>query len=52
MRERNYWQRLRRNKMSRRSLLQASARAGVGATGLALVGCGGDDDDEAGHAVA
>ena len=32
--------------MSRRSLLQASARAGVGAAGLALVGCGGDDDDD------
>ena len=45
MSERNYWQRLRRNRMSRRSLLRASARAGVGATGLALVGCGDDDDD-------
>ena len=42
----NYWQRLRRNRMSRRSLLRASARAGVGAAGLALVGCGGDDDDD------
>ena len=41
----NYWQRMRRNKMSRRSLLRASARAGVGAAGLALVGCGDDDDD-------
>ena len=46
MSERNYWQRLRRNRMSRRSLLRASARAGVGAAGLALVGCGGDDDDD------
>ena len=45
MSERNYWQRMRRNKMSRRSILRASARAGVGATGLALVGCGDDDDD-------
>ena len=26
--------------------MRASARAGVGATGLALVGCGGDDDDD------
>ena len=43
----NYWQRLRRNRMSRRSLLRASARAGVGAAGLALVGCGGGDDDDA-----
>ena len=32
--------------MSRRSLLRASARAGVGATGLALVGCGDDDDGQ------
>lgn len=45
MRETNYWQRMRRNKMSRRALLRASGRAGVGAAGLALVGCGDDDDD-------
>ena len=45
MTERNYWQRMRRNRMSRRALLRASGRAGVGAAGLALVGCGGDDDD-------
>ena len=44
--ERNYWQRMRRSRMSRRSLLHASARAGVGAAGLALVGCGDDDDDD------
>ena len=47
MSERNYWNRMRRNKMSRRSLLRASARAGVGAAGIALVGCGDDDDDQA-----
>ena len=35
-------------RMSRRGILRASARAGVGAAGLALVGCGDDDD---GHAV-
>ncbi len=52
MNERNYWQRLRRNRMTRRSLLRASARAGVGATGLALVGCSGDDDDDEQQAVA
>ena len=40
----NYWQRMRRNRLSRRELLRASARAGVGAAGLALVGCGDDDD--------
>ena len=45
MAERNYWTRMRRNRMSRRGLLKASARAGVGAAGLALVGCGDDDDD-------
>ena len=45
MTERNYWQRMRRSRMSRRGLLRASARAGVGAAGLALVGCGDDDDD-------
>ncbi len=45
MSERNYWQRMRRNRMSRRALLRASGLAGVGAAGLALVGCGDDDDD-------
>ena len=43
---RNYWQRMRRNRMSRRALLRASGRAGVGAAGIALVGCGDDDDDD------
>ena len=47
MSERNYWERMRSNRLSRRSLLHASARAGVGAAGLALVGCGDDDDDDA-----
>ncbi len=50
MSERNYWQRMKRNRMSRRALLRASGRAGVGAAGLALVGCGDDDDD--GQSVA
>ena len=44
MSDSNYWLRLRRNRLSRRALLGASARAGVGAAGLALVGCGDDDD--------
>ena len=44
--ERNYWQRMKRTQMSRRALLRASGRAGVGAAGLALVGCGDDDDDQ------
>ncbi len=46
MAERNYWTRMRRTRMSRRGLLKASARAGVGAAGLTLVGCGDDDDDD------
>ena len=46
MSERNYWTSLRRRKISRRTMLQASGRAGVGAAGLALVGCGDDDDDD------
>ena len=41
-----HWTQLRRARLSRRSLLRASARAGVGAAGLALVGCGDDDDDD------
>ena len=45
MSERSYWQRMNRKRMSRRGILRASARAGVGAAGLALVGCGDDDDD-------
>ncbi len=43
----NYWNTLRQRKFSRRTMLGASAKAGVGAAGLALVGCGGDDDDAA-----
>ena len=43
----NYWTRLQRRRLSRRSVLAATARAGVGAAGLALVGCGDDDDDAA-----
>ncbi len=46
MSETNYWSRVHRRRLSRRSLLGASARAGVGAAGLALVGCGDDDDDD------
>ena len=47
MSERNYWKRQSGRRLSRRTLLGASARAGVGAAGLALVGCGDDDDDDA-----
>ncbi len=52
MAERNYWQRMRRQRLSRRALLRASGRAGVGAAGLALVGCGDDDDDAPSSSVA
>ncbi len=52
MSDRNYWTSLRHRKISRRTMLGASAKAGVGAAGLALVGCGsGDDDDDAAPAV-
>ena len=52
MPQNNYWQRMRRQRVSRRALLQASGRAGVGAAGLALVGCGDDDDDDSSGSVA
>ena len=39
-------------RLSRRALLRASSRAGVGAAGLALVGCGDDDDDAQQEVVA
>ena len=48
MSDRNYWHRLNRQRLSRRSMLSASAKAGVGAAGLALFGCGDDDDDDDG----
>ncbi len=37
---------LRRRRLSRRKMLTWSARLGVGAAGLALVGCGDDDEQE------
>ncbi len=43
----NHWSTLRRRRISRRTMLGASAKVGVGAAGLALVGCGDDDDDAA-----
>ena len=46
MSEQNYWTSIRQQKISRRTMLGASAKAGVGAAGLALVGCGDDDDDD------
>ncbi len=51
MSDRNHWTSLRQRKISRRTMLGASAKAGVGAAGLALVGCGDDDDDAAPAAV-
>jgi ABC-type transport system substrate-binding protein len=48
MSERNYWVRNAQRRISRRTLLSASGKAGVGAAGLALVGCGDDDDDDDG----
>ena len=47
-----YWDQIRTQRLSRRGLLNASTRAGVGAAGLALVGCGDDDDDQQQQVVA
>ena len=52
MSDRNYWTALRQRKISRRTMLGGSAKAGVGAAGLALVGCGDDDEPDAGAAAA
>ena len=52
MSARNYWTALRQRKISRRTMLGASAKAGVGAAGLALVGCGDDDEPDAGAVAA
>ena len=52
MSNRNYWTALRQRKISRRTMLGASAKAGIGAAGLALVGCGDDDEPDAGAAAA
>lgn len=41
--EDNYW--IRRSRLTRRHFVGGAAVAGVGAAGLALVGCGDDDDD-------
>ncbi len=38
------WQRWSRRRVSRRAVLRAGLVGGIGAAGLALVGCGGDDD--------
>ena len=52
MSARNHWTALRQRKISRRTMLGASAKAGVGAAGLALVGCGDDDEPDAGAVAA
>ena len=52
MSDRNHWTSLRQRKISRRTMLGASAKAGVGAAGLALVGCGDDDGPDAGAVAA
>ena len=52
MSEYNNWNRARTSRISRRTLLKATGRAGVGAAGLALVGCGDDDDDDSAATAA
>lgn len=44
--ENKHWQHVTQRRISRRSMLNWSARTGVGAAGIALVGCGDDDDDD------
>ena len=49
---RNRWGSLRGQRLSRRSFLRAASVASVGAAGIALVGCGDDDDGEGGLGTA
>ncbi len=44
MGERSYWHRLAARRVSRRALLGAAGRAGIGAAALPLVGCGDGQD--------
>ncbi len=46
MSENNYWTRLHGRSVSRRTLLRGAAVGGAGLAGAALIGCGGDDDDD------
>src|SRR5262245_36812023 len=41
----NYWDRFTGNRVSRRRALQMGALTGAAAGAIAIVGCGGDDDD-------
>ena len=50
MSERTDWTAVRRRRISRRTMLGLGARAGIGAAGLALVGCGGESDSSAARA--
>ena len=48
----NYWLRkATSSRLSRRRFVGGAAATGVGAAGLALVGCGDDDDDDSGPAA-
>ena len=50
MSERTDWTAVRERRISRRAMLGLGARAGIGAAGLALVGCGGESDSSAARA--
>jgi ABC-type transport system substrate-binding protein len=43
---RSYWDRLTRQRVARRRVLQAGGSLALGLTTAALIGCGGDDDDD------
>src|SRR3990172_12365123 len=44
----NYWQRLQRKRLSRRTLLAAGATTAIGGAAALVVGCGGDDGNGTG----
>ncbi len=46
MNEERPWRPLVQQRISRRAMLKGAGKASVGAAGVALVGCGGDDDEE------
>ena len=42
----NYWDKVVRNRISRRRAIQGAAGLGLSAAALGLIGCGGGDDDD------
>lgn len=44
-----YWDKIQRDRLSRRRFLTTAGAAGIGATSIGLVGCGDDDEDGGGE---